>query len=427
LTPKALDPSIPPKQNPVELFFADLGPGLITGCADDDPSGISTYSMAGAVFGYGLLWTALISFPLMVSVQMMCGRLGMVTGRGLAGVVRRRYSKWVLWGACSLLIVANVVNIAADLGGMADATQMITGINSLVWTPLYTALIVGFLFWSSYRQIARIFKWITLVLLAYVVTAFFAAVDWRHALLATLLPQPVWSRDYVEVLVGILGTTISPYLFFWQASQEVEEERAMGRNLAQRKGATDEELRSLRVDVTTGMFASNFIMYFIILTTAATLHAHGIVKIDTAKQAAEALRPLAGNAAYLLFTLGLIGTGMLGVPVLAGSCAYAIAEAAAWRGSLEKKPRGAKKFYGVLGIALALGLAINYAGLDAVKMLFWSAVTNGILAPPLILLILLLTSDPMVMGSRVSSKIERTLGWVTFVLMTVAAAAMLVT
>jgi Mn2+/Fe2+ NRAMP family transporter len=320
-----------------------------------------------------------------------------------------------------------VVNIAADLGGMADATQMITGINSLVWTPLYTALIVGFLFWSSYRQIARIFKWITLVLLAYVVTAFFAAVDWRHALLATLLPQPVWSRDYVEVLVGILGTTISPYLFFWQASQEVEEERAMGRNLAQRKGATDEELRGLRVDVTTGMFASNFIMYFIILTTAATLHAHGIVKIDTAKQAAEALRPLAGNAAYLLFTLGLIGTGMLGVPVLAGSCAYAIAEAAAWRGSLEKKPRGAKKFYGVLGIALALGLAINYAGLDAVKMLFWSAVTNGILAPPLILLILLLTSDPMVMGSRVSSKIERTLGWVTFVLMTVAAAAMLVT
>jgi Mn2+/Fe2+ NRAMP family transporter len=266
----------------------------------------------------------------------------MVTGRGLAGVVRRRYPRWVLWSACALLIVANVVNIAADLGGMADATQMITGVNSLVWTPLYTALIVGFLFWSSYRQIARIFKWITLVLLAYVVTAFFAGVDWRQALLATLLPHPVWSHEYLEVLVGILGTTISPYLFFWQASEEVEEERAMGRSLAQRKGATDEELRALRVDVTTGMFASNFIMYFIILTTAATLHAHGIVKIDTAKQAAEALRPLAGNAAYLLFTLGLIGTGMLGVPVLAGSCAYAISEAAAWRGSLEKKPRGAR-------------------------------------------------------------------------------------
>src|ERR1700685_4181529 len=241
--PKATDLPIPPKQNRVELFFADLGPGLITGCADDDPSGISTYSMSGAVFGYGLLWTALLSFPLMVAVQMMCGRLGMVTGRGLAGVVRRRYSKWVLWSACALLIVANVVNIAADLGRMADATHMITGINSLVWTPLYTALIVGFLFWSSYRQIARIFKWITLVLLAYVVTAFFAHVDWRQALWATLVPHPVWSREYVEVLVGILGTTISPYLFFWQASEEVEMESAIGRiTVAQREGATDEEL-----------------------------------------------------------------------------------------------------------------------------------------------------------------------------------------
>src|SRR5277367_387813 len=415
-----------PRQNPVEVFFADLGPGLITGCADDDPSGISTCSMTGAIFGYGLLWTALISFPLMVAVQMMCGRLGMVTGRGLAGVLRRRYSKWVLWGACALLIVANIVNIAADLGGMADATQMLTGVNSLVWTPLYTALIVGFLFWSSYRQIARIFKWITLVLLAYVVTAFFANVDWRQALWATLAPHPVWSREYVEVLVGILGTTISPYLFFWQASQEVEEERAMGRNLAQRKGATSAELRALRVDVITGMFASNFIMYFIILTTAATLHAHGIVKIDTAKQAAEALRPLAGQAAYLLFTLGLIGTGMLGVPVLAGSCAYAVSEAAAWRGSLEKKPHAARKFYGVLGVAMALGLAIDYTGLDAIKMLFWSAVTNGILAPPLILLILLVTSDRKVMGDQISSVAERTLGWVTLVVMTVAAAAMLI-
>ena len=382
--------------------------------------------MAGAVFGYALLWTALISFPLMVSVQMMCGRLGMVTGRGLAGVIRRRYSKWILWGACSLLIVANVVNIAADLGGMADATQMVTGVNALVWTPLYTALIVSFLFWSSYRQIARIFKWITLVLLAYVITAFFAGVDWHQALLATLIPRPVWSRDYVEVLVGILGTTISPYLFFWQASQEVEEERAMGRTLAQRRGATVEELRGLRVDVITGMFASNFIMYFIILTTSASLHAHGIVKIDTAKEAAEALRPLAGNAAYLLFTLGLIGTGMLGVPVLAGSCAYAIAEASAWRGSLEKRPRGAKKFYSVLGVAMLLGLAINYVGLNALKMLFWSAVTNGILAPPLILLILLLTSDRTVMGDQVSPMLERTLGWATFVLMTAAAVAMVI-
>ncbi len=416
----------PPKQNPVEVFFSDLGPGLITGCADDDPSGISTYSISGAAFGYGPLWTALISFPLMVAVQMMCGRLGIVTGRGLAGVIRRRYSKWILWGACGLLIVANVFNIAADLGGMADATQMITGINALIWTPLFTAAIVWFLFFSSYRQIARIFKWLTLVLLAYVITAFFASVDWRQALFTTLVPHAIWSHDYVEVLVGILGTTISPYLFFWQASQEVEEERAMGKDLAARKGATEEELRALRVDVITGMFVSNFIMYFIILTTAATLHAHGIVKIETAHQAAEALRPLAGNAAYLLFTLGLIGTGMLGVPVLAGSCAYAISEAAAWRGSLEKKPRGASGFYTVLGVAMFVGLLINYLHVDAVKMMFWSAVLNGLLAPPLILLVILLTSDRKVMGHQVSSRFEQILGWLTFAFMAGAAVLMLV-
>lgn len=428
MKPEPLFPEPPAaiEQNIVQRFFADLGPGLITGCADDDPSGISTYSMTGAVFGYGFLWTALLSFPLMVSVQTMCGRLGMVTGRGLAGVVRRRYSRWVLWSACLLLVIANVFNIAADLGGMADATQMITGVRSLVWTPIYTALIVGFLFWSSYRQIARIFKWITLVLLAYVVTAFFARVDWHQALVATVRPHLEWSSTYLSVLVGILGTTISPYLFFWQASQEVEEERAQGKNLAQRQGATDEDIRRLRVDVVTGMFASNFIMYFIILTTAATLHAHGMVKIETARQAAEALRPFAGNAAYLLFTLGLIGTGMLGVPVLAGSCAYAIAEAATWRGSLERKPAGAKNFYAVIATAMAIGLAINYVGLNAVKMLFWSAVLNGILAPPLILLIVLLTSDPKVMGKRVNSATQRTIGWITFAIMAVAAAGLLI-
>jgi len=414
-----------PHEGPVEKFFADLGPGLVTGCADDDPSGISTYSMTGATFGYGLLWTALLSFPMMVVIQTMCGRLGMVTGRGLSGVIRRRYSKWVLWGACSLLIVANVINIAADLGGMGDATRMVTRVSSLIWTPCYTLIIVAFLLWSSYRWIARIFKWITLVLLAYVMTAFFAGVDWHQALVATFRPHLIWSHEYLAVLVGILGTTISPYLFYWQASQEVEEERAMGRTLAQRKGATDEELRGLRVDVMVGMFASNFIMYFIILTTAATLHAHGVVKIETARQAAEALRPLAGNAAFLLFTLGLIGTGMLGVPVLAGSCAYAVSEAAAWRGSLEKKPRGARKFYAILGLSMAIGLAINYTGLDAVKMLFWSAVLNGILAPPLILLVLLLTSDRKVMGDRVNSPVERIIGWLTFAVMAAAAVALI--
>jgi NRAMP (natural resistance-associated macrophage protein)-like metal ion transporter len=410
----------------VDSFFRDLGPGLITGCADDDPSGISTYSVAGAAYGYGTLWTALISFPLMVSVQMMCSRLGMVTGRGLASVIRRHYPRWVLWGACFLLITANVFNIAADLGGMGASAAMVTGVSARIWTVFFTGVIISFLFWSSYRQIARVFKWITLVLLAYVATAFFAHVDWRSALATTIVPHLSWSRDSLSVLVAILGTTISPYLFFWQAAQEVEEERAQGRNLAQRKGATDTELRRARVDVVTGMFASNFIMYFIILTTAATLHAHGTTHIDTARQAAEALRPLAGNAAYWLFTLGLIGTGMLGVPVLAGSSAYAIAEASAWRGSLQNKPRGARRFYVVLAAAMLGGLAIDFTGADAVKMMFWSAVLNGALAPPLIFLVVVLTSNRQVMGERVNSSRLRVLGWITFVLMSIATVGMLV-
>jgi NRAMP (natural resistance-associated macrophage protein)-like metal ion transporter len=434
---------IPPAENPpaktaghrdnksgpidrVDSFFRNLGPGLITGCADDDPSGISTYSVAGAAFGYGTLWTALISFPLMVSVQMMCSRLGMVTGRGLASVIRRHYPRWVLWGACFLLITANLFNIAADLGGMGASAAMVTGVSARIWTVFFTGVIISFLFWSSYRQIARVFKWITLVLLAYVATAFFAHVDWRSALAATIVPHLAWSRDSLSVLVAILGTTISPYLFFWQAAQEVEEERAQGRNLAQRKGATKAELRRARVDVVIGMFASNFIMYFIILTTAATLHAHGATHIDTARQAAEALRPLAGNAAYWLFTLGLIGTGMLGVPVLAGSSAYAIAEASAWGGSLEHKPRRARRFYLVLAAAMLGGLVIDFAGADAVKMLFWSAVVNGALAPPLIFLVIALTSNRRVMGERANSAALRILGWITFLLMSIATVGMIV-
>src|SRR6266850_2780580 len=299
----------------VRHFFRNLGPGLITGAADDDPSGISTYSVTGASFGYAPLWTALFSFPLMVSVQLMCSRLGMVTGQGLAGVIRRTYPPWVLWGACSLLIVANVVNIGADLGGMSEATQMVTGVNSLIWTPLYAALIISLLFWTSYRRIASIFKWLTLVLFAYVIAAFLAHPDWRAVLRYTFVPHVEWSSAYIATFVGILGTTISPYLFFWQASQEVEEERKKGRHtMEEREGATDEELSASRTDVITGMFFSNLVMYFIILTTATTLHAHGLTHIETAQQAAEALKPLAGNGAYLLFTLGLIGTGMLGVP-----------------------------------------------------------------------------------------------------------------
>lgn len=424
---KPVEP-IPRPKGRVRKFFANLGPGLITGAADDDPSGISTYSVAGASFGYLPLWMSPFAFPLMAAVQLMCARLGLVTGHGLAGVVRLYYPRWVLWGACALLLVANVFNIGADLGGMAEATEMMTGIKSYYWTPVFTGLIISLLFFSSYRHIARVFKWLTLVLFAYVITAFLAQPDWFAILKATVVPRVVWSNAFLATFVGILGTTISPYLFFWQASQEVEDERAHGRiTVEEREGATDEELRVARTDVFTGMFFANTVMYFIILTTAATLHASGQTNIETAQQAAEALRPLAGNGAYLLFTLGIIGTGMLAVPVLAGSAAYAVAEAKNWRGTLEDRPRLSRKFYAVLAVSLLLGMGFNFFRFNAVKILFYSAVLNGILAPPLVVLVVLLTSNPKIMADRVSSRALRYLGWATAAIMSAAAVGMFVT
>jgi NRAMP (natural resistance-associated macrophage protein)-like metal ion transporter len=409
-------------------FFSNLGPGLITGAADDDPSGIATYSITGASFGYAPLWTAVLSFPLMAAIQIMCARLGMVTGLGLAGVIRVRHPRWVLWGACALLVIANIFNIAADLGGMADVTGLLTGVKPVYWKPAYALVLVWLLFQTSYRLIARIFKWLTLALFAYIAAAFFAHPDWPAVLQATLIPRVQWSAAYWATLVGILGTTISPYLFFWQAAEEVEEDIALGKStVAEREGASKRELRRSRNDVLTGMFFSNLVMYFIILTAAATLHAHGKTNISTAREAAEALRPLAGAGAYWLFSLGLIGAGMLGVPVLAGSCAYAIAEAADWVGSLEVHPPLAHGFYSVIAIALALGLGLDYAGLNAVKMLFWSAVLNGALAPPLLVIVVLLTSRADVMGEHRNGPLLRWLGWTCAVVMLIATVIMFVT
>jgi NRAMP (natural resistance-associated macrophage protein)-like metal ion transporter len=417
----------PPKRSGLQSFLDELGPGLITGAADDDPSGISTYSVAGASFGYATLWTALLSFPLMAAVQLMCARLGMVTGCGLASVIRTHYPRWVLWLACSLVIVANIFNIGADLGGMADAMQMMSGIRAYYWTPSFAALIIALLMWTSYGTMARVFKWLTLVLFAYVITAFLAHPNWSAVLRATFIPRIQWTRDYLAVLVGILGTTISPYLFFWQAAQEVEEDRQRGKTtVAQRRGSTNKELRIAHKDVITGMLLSNLVMYFLILTTGATLHVHGVTQIETAKQAAEALLPLAGKGAYLLFTLGLVGTGMLAVPVLAGSSAYAIAEAARWRSaSLGARPQRARKFYAVIAIAIVVGLALDFAGFNAVRMLFWSAILNGLLAPPLVVMVVLLTSDRKVMGSRTNSRGMQTLGWICALVMSGAAIALL--
>lgn len=409
-------------------FLHHLGPGLITGAADDDPSGISTYSVTGAGFGYTPLWTALFSFPLMTAVQLMCARLALVTGEGLAEMIRRNYPRWVLWSACGILATANTVNIGADIGGMASVTEMVTGLRAVYWAPLFTLLIASFLIWSSYYTIARIFKWLTLVLFAYVLAAFLAKPDWHAVLRATFIPHVEWSGKFWATLVGIFGTTISPYLFFWQASQEIEEEKGHGLLTEDaRKGATNAELKDSRNDVIAGMLFSNLIMYFIILTTAATLHAHGKMEISTAREAAEALRPVAGNGAYWLFSLGLIAAGMLGVPVLAGSSAYAIAEASSWEGSLSDRPHLARGFYGVIAAGLLVGLALNYAGFNPIAMLFWSAVLNGVLAPPLIVIVLLLTSNRRIMGGRVNPAWLRALGWITVAVMTAASVAMLVT
>jgi NRAMP (natural resistance-associated macrophage protein)-like metal ion transporter len=405
-----------------------LGPGLVTAASDDDPSGIGTYSIAGAQFGYSPLWTVWFLFPLLVAVQLMCARLGMVSGRGLAGLLRTRYGRWALWPACFLLVAANLVNIGADLGAMAAAAGMVTRLRAYLFTPLFAVGILALLAWWPYRRIAHVLKWMTLVLFAYVIAGFRAHPDWHTVLLATFVPHAEWSPSYLNMFVALAGTTISPYLFFWQATQEVEEDREKGKaTVAQRKGATDAETQDSKVDVMTGIVFSQLIVYFIILTAAATLNAHGQTQIATTQQAAEALRPFAGNATYLLFTLGIVGTGMLSVPVLAGSTAFAIAEGAGWSNSLRYRPRQARAFYGVLAASLLLGMAMNYLGLQVVSMLFWSAVVNGLLAPPLLVLVVLLSSDPRVMGAHVSSPTLRVFGWLAVFVMGAAAVGMLVT
>jgi NRAMP (natural resistance-associated macrophage protein)-like metal ion transporter len=414
-----------PKPDRFHAFFHGLGPGIVTGAADDDPSGISTYSVAGAAFGPSLLWTVLLTFPLMTAVQTMCARLALVTGEGLAATLRRHSPTWVLWGACLLLAVANVINIGADLAGMGEALELVTGVHERIWPPLLAAGIVAVLVFWSYRHLARVLKWTTLVLFAYVVAAFLAKPEWGEALRATFVPRLAWEPRYLATLVAILGTTITPYMFFWQAAQEVEEERAQGkRGRRARRGATDEDLAAAQGDILAGMGWAGLAMYFIILTTATTLHAAGTTEIATAQQAAEALRPMAGDAAYLLFALGLVGTGLLAVPVLAGSAAYAVAEAMHWRASLDDRPRVGAKFYLVLALAVLLGLGMDMLEVDAVQALFYAAIVNGVLAPPLVVLVTLLTSDERVMGNRVNPPLLRWLGWATFAIMLGAAAAL---
>ena len=414
--------------NPLVRYFRILGPGLVTGAADDDPSGITTYSVAGASLGYGMLWMALATFPLMVAVQLICARIGLVTGRGLAAAIRSHYPRPFIYGACLLLLVANVFNIAADLSGMADVTHMLTGVPPLASVPVLGFLILLTTIYATYASFAQYLKWLTAVLFAYIVTAFLARPDWRQVALATFVPRLHWDPLYVTTMVAVLGTTISPYLFFWQASHEVEEEKARGRRtVAQRRGATAHELADARLDVATGMFLSNLVMFFIMLATAATLHRAGRVQIETARQAADALRPLAGDAAYLLFALGLIGTGFLAVPVLAGSASFAVAEVFGWRAGLDLSPRRGWRFYLVFAGAVAAGMLLDLAGTNPFRMLFLCAVLNGLLAPPLLLLVMLVSNNRFIMGEHANGPWLNVLGWSATAVMSLAAVAFLAT
>ena len=390
-------------KNPIRWFFSNLGPGVITGAADDDPSGIATYSTAGALLGTGLLWTALITWPLMASVQMMCARIGMVTGRGLAGAFHHKLPKLLITIFAAALLLANTINIGADLSGMADAAQMVFGFNSHLLVALFGLAITLATVFFRYHSIASILKWLALTLFAYVITAFVIGPDWRAVAHDTFVPSLPKGHAAWATMVAILGTTISPYLFFWQASQEIEEQKAAGRRLVARRGATRHELGVREMDVGVGTLFSNLVMYFIILTTALTLHRHGITNIETTRQAAEALIPFAGKFAALLFTLGVLGVGFLAIPTLAGSAAYACAETFGWHQGLDAKFKSARAFYGIVIFSTVIGMALDFARISPVKALFYTAVINGLLAPFLLVGVLLIATDRKIMRNQPSS------------------------
>jgi NRAMP (natural resistance-associated macrophage protein)-like metal ion transporter len=398
-----------------------IGPGVVTGAADDDPSGIATYAIAGASLGYGLLWVALITAPMMIVVQEMCARIAMVSGRGLAAGMRRVMPLWLLRALVFLVVGANTMNIAADIAGMSSAAELVTHVWSGAWAIGFGTLLIVVEVFASYRIFAAVVKWLCVTLFAYVVAAFVVGVDWLAALRHTFLPEVRLDRMWMATFVGFLGTTITPYLFFWQAALEVEEERAMGRTtVAKRRGATKEEIRASRADVATGMIFSNAVSWFIVLTTATTLHAHHVT-ITTVRDAAEALRPLAGNGAEILFALGVIGAGLLAVPVLAGSSGYALAEIFRWKESgLDAKPSSAKSFYTVIALGIAAGVVADLLRVDAVGMLFWSAIVNGFVAVPLLIGIAL-TGNHAIMGQWRNGRAAN--AWITLTIVLMAAAA----
>ena len=414
--------------NPVKRFLKVLGPGLIVGASDDDPSGIGTYSAAGASLGYSILWTSLFTFPMMATVQYICAKVGMVTGMGLAGVLKRHYPRQILYPAVIALMIGNIINIGADIGAIAAGVNLVFPLPAVALVLPITLIIMGLLVVGSYRLIANIFKWLCLALFAYVAAAFLSKPDWAQVLQGTFVPKITFDASYLALLVAILGTTISPYLFFWQSSQEVEEKVAIGqRTLRQRKGTTDNELKYAGWDIEVGMLFSNVVSYFIILAAAATLNAAGQTDVKSAADAALALGALSGNWATILFALGMIGSGLLAVPVLAGSSAYAISEAFGWKLGLEQKATRAWEFYLVIFASMVIGAEINYLGINPIDALVWSAVINGVLAVPLLVLIMLVANNRDVMGTRVNGIWSNLLGWVATLAMAAAAVGLFVT
>ncbi|WP_159016308.1 NRAMP family divalent metal transporter [Cognatiluteimonas profundi] len=411
----------------VRRILRALGPGVTTGAADDDPSGVATYSIAGAQLGTSLLWTAWLTWPLMGAVQMMNARIGMVTGMGLAGAFRTKFPRWIVGVLSLALLVANVINIGSDLSGMGDAAEMLGAGSSRIYVIVFGVGIGLACIRLRYHQIASVLKWLALVLFAYVITAFILEPDWPTVMRASVTPSWPSGKVAWETLVAILGTTISPYLFYWQAGQEVEEKKAKGRRmLVQREGATSRELADRRIDVGVGTFFSNMVMFFIILATALTLHKAGITRISSTREAAEALRPLAGDFAYWLYTLGIVGVGLLAIPTLAGSASYAFAETFDWAYGLDQRLRKAGSFYAVFAFAILAGIALDFLSVNPIKALFWTAVINGVLAPFLLVGSLIIASDRKIMNGQTSSLLSRAVVGLTAALMFGAAIGMFV-
>ena len=425
----ALNPHEAVKQPETPKLLEVLGPGLITGASDDDPSGIATYSQAGAQFGYDLGWVMLFSWPLMCAIQEISARIGRVTGRGIAGNLKRHYPRALLCGIVALLVIANTINLGADLGAMAAALKLLLPGPQWAYVVAFGIASLALEVFVRYSRYVSLLKWLTLSLFAYVAVALMVKLPWATVGYHLIVPHVAFSTGYLTVVVAILGTTISPYLFFWQAEEEVEDikERAGARPLERVPDQAKTELRRIRLDTLVGMGLSNIVALFIILTTAATLHAHGVTDIQTSAQAAEALRPIAGQFAFLVFALGIIGTGMLALPVLAGSAAYAMGEAFGWHVGLARKPQRAKAFYATIGVAMVIGTVLNFTPIDPVKALFWSAVINGVVAVPVMVAMMLLSSNRAVMGDFRLPPILKLIGWIATLVMLAAAIGMLAT